>query len=375
MADYCLVEMGKKVKYNSIKKEKMMTSKNDNLSKILKFQGKSKILEAVRGIHVNNALRAAMKLDLFSLLEKFPLTAEEIKNQLKLNGRGLVDFLDTLVSLGFLTRDGNEKNAQYSNTEEISLFLTKSSPQYIGWSFEEKMQELEQKWGELTTALKTGKPQRKDIQETGKALFELTYDSDKKKQIFVEGMNFGQLASFNDFATKFDFSPYNTLCDVGGSNALFSIIVACHNKHMNFISFDLPDMEPIAQEKIAGIEVGSRIKIEKGNFFEDEFPRADVITMGNILHDWDLETKQMLVNKAYSALSKGGALVIIESLIDDKRRNNTAGLLMSLNMLLLTEGGYDFTPADFSKIAKKIGFKKTKFMPLSGDSDAVIAYK
>jgi ubiquinone/menaquinone biosynthesis C-methylase UbiE len=347
-----------------------------NISSInIEFQGKSKILSAIRGIYITNTLRAAIKLELFTLLQNKPLTAEEIKTALNLNGRGLFDFLDALVSLELLNRDGNGKDARYSNTEEVSLFLVKDSKQYIGWSIENKMQEFEQMWGALVEALKTGKPQRQDLKGTGKDLFEIAYDSKDKGRASVEGMNFGQMVSFKDFVKRFDFSGYNTLCDIGGGNGLFSIMVAEQHKHMKCITFDLPALESFARKKIEESDLLDRITIVKGDFFKDDFPRADMITMGNILHDWDLEQKKLLISKAYDVLPDGGALVAIESIIDNERRKNTVGLLMSLNMLLVTEGGFDFTASDFDSWAREAGFKKTAPLPLSGDSSAVIAYK
>ena len=351
-----------------------MTTKDNTLS-VSQFQGQSNILKAMRGIHVTHTLRAAVKLELFTLLEKAPLTGEEIKNLLKLDGRGLYDFLDTLVSMGILNREGNGKDARYGNTEEVSLFLVKDSPQYIGWSFEYKIRELEQCWGELVEALKTGKPQRHDLKSTGKDLFDVTYGSDKKSRSFVEGMNFGQMASFRDFARKFDFSGYKTLCDVGGANALFSTLVAKQHQHMKLITFDLPDLEPFARKKIEESGLSDRVTVVNGNFFKDDFPKADIITMGNILHDWNLEEKKQLIAKAYGALPPGGVFVVIESIIDDDRRENTTGLLMSLNMLLVTEGGFDFTAADFDSWTGECGFTGTAYFPLSGNSSAVIAYK
>ena len=338
------------------------------------YWGKSRIFDAVRGIHINHTLRAAVKLELFTLLENKPLTADEIKTRLKLHGRGLADFLDTLVSLGLLNRDGNGKEFRYSNTEEASQFMVKGSPYYIR-SFEHKMQVFEQSWAALAEALKTGKPQRADIKETGKDLFELNYEADEKVRGFIEGMNFGQLVSFRDFAQKFDFSGYNTLCDIGGSNGLLSILVSERNEHMKCITFDLPPLEPFALKKIEESGLSDRITVVNGNFFEDDFPKADVIAMGNILHDWNLEQKKLLISKAYDALPGGGALVVIESIIDNERRKNTAGLLMSVQMLLVTEGGFDFTAADFDSWALEAGFKETVDTSLEGNSRAVIAYK
>lgn len=352
-----------------------MKTKSNISSTNTKYQGKSKIISAIRGIYITNTLRAALKLELFTLLQNKPLTGEEIKTALNLNGRGLFDFLDASVSLELLNRDGNGKDALYSNTEEVSLFLVKGSSQYIGWYFENKMQEFEQMWGALDKALKTGKPQRQDLKDSGKDLFELAYDSKEKGRAFVEGMNFGQMASFKDFVKRFDFSGYNTLCDIGGANGLFSILVAEQHKHMKCITFDLPALESFARKKIEESGLSDRITVVNGDFFKDDFPNADMITMGNVLHDWNLEQKKLLISKAYDALYDGGALVAIERIIDNERRKNTTGLLMSLNMLLATDGGFDFTAADFDSWARETGFKKTSPLILSGDSSAVIAYK
>lgn len=353
---------------NNKKKEAKLKDKNDKL-------GKSRIIEAIRALCFNRILRTAVKLELFTLLDKKPLSGEEVKTHLDLNGRGLYDFLDALVSLELLKKDGNGIDALYSNTEEVSDFLVKSSPHYIGWAYEELMQEHDQVWGELEEALKTGKPQRQDMKDTGKDLFKLSYEAEKKSGLFIEGMDLEQRVSFEDFAKKFDFSRYNTLCDIGGSNGLLSTITAGQNKHMTFITFDLPALEPFARKKIKECSISDRIKVVSGDFFKDDFPRADMITMGNILHDWNLEEKKLLIRKAYDALPEGGAFVVIENIIDDERRKNTSGLIMSLEMLLLTEGGFDFTAADFDSWAWEAGFKKTTPMPLDGNSNAVIAYK
>ncbi|MNY39071.1 O-methyltransferase [compost metagenome] len=97
--------------------------------------------------------------------------------------------------------------------------------------------------------------------------------------------------------------------------------------------------------------------------------------MGNILHDWDEKTKLMLIRKAYDALPEGGAFVAIEGIIDDDRNKNAFGLMMSINMLIETGSGFDYTFADFNKWAKEIGFRSTSLLPLAGPTSAAIAYK
>lgn len=151
--------------------------------------------------------------------------------------------------------------------------------------------------------------------------------------------------------------------------------MALNNEHMKCTSFDLPVIEPIAQETIAGFGMADRAKAVSGDFFTDDFPKADMITMGNILHDWSLDQKKLLIKKAYDALPEGGAFVAIEEIIDDQRRENTPALLMSLNMLIEIGDASNFSGADFDSWAKEAGFKKTDKMALAGAASAVIAYK
>lgn len=177
------------------------------------------------------------------------------------------------------------------------------------------------------------------------------------------------------FLTNLIFPIYSTLCDIGGAGGYLSAQVAMNNGHMECISFDLPPVTPVATENIKNMGLADKVAIQSGDFFLDDFPKVDVITMGNILHDWGIQDKKKLIKKAYDALSQGGALVVIENIIDNDRNKNVFGLLMSLNMLIETNEGYDFTGADFDGWAKEIGFKETSIMPLTGPSSAVIAIK
>ncbi len=176
-------------------------------------------------------------------------------------------------------------------------------------------------------------------------------------------------------AEKFDFSKYETLCDVGGATGQLSIIVANRHPHMRCTTFDLPVVEPIARRTIEAAGLSDRVKASGGDFFTEPLPKADVITMGLILHDWNLERKMHLIKAAYDALPDGGAFIAIENLIDDARRENAFGLLMSLNMIIELGDGFDFTGADFAGWCREVGFKETSVIPLAGPASAGIAYK
>ena len=334
----------------------------------------SKIMQVGTGFMATKTLLTAVNMELFTILSKRELSGKEIQSKLGLHDRNLYDFLDALVALGFLRRTGLKETSLYKNTEDTEVFLDKNKPSYIGGILEMCNNRLYPFWNDLENGLKTGLPQN-ETKNGGEPIFEAVYADLKKLKEFVSAMGGVQMGNFIAFAKQFDFSSYNTLCDLGGAGALLSAQVTLNNQHMNCYSFDLPPVEPIAKENIKNMGLEDRVKVLAGDFFTDDIPKADVITMGNILHDWGKKDKIMLIKKAYAALPKGGSLVIIENIIDDNRSENAFGLLMSLNMLIETDEGYDFTTSDFNELAIAAGFKSTSLMHLTGPSSAVIAIK
>ena len=334
----------------------------------------SHIMQIGLGFWASKTLLTAVKLELFTKLAIRPLTGKEIKYEICLNERGLYDFLDTLAALGFLQKTGNKKTAVYSNSPDSDLFLDKNKLSYVGGMLEMANNRLYPFWNFLEEALRTGNPQN-EIRTGRSSFFEEIYSSVDKTREFVNAMGGIQTGNFMTFAREFDFSGYNTLCDIGGAGAQLSAQVASHNPHMTCISFDLPPVCPIALENVSKMGLASKVTIRPGDFFTDPFPKADVITMGNILHDWGIKDKKRLISKAYDALPKGGAFVVIENIIDDDRRKNAFGLMMSLNMLIETTAGFDYTAADFNEWAREAGFAETSVMPLTGPSSAIIAIK
>ncbi|MGB9513094.1 MAG: methyltransferase, partial [Candidatus Acidiferrum sp.] len=90
---------------------------------------------------------------------------------------------------------------------------------------------------------------------------------------------------------------------------------------------------------------------------------------------WNLDEKKMLLRKAYDALNPGGAVVIYESIIDDDRSQNAFGLLMSLNMLVETPGGFDYTGGDCTAWMREVGFRDARVEHLVGPESMVIGAK
>jgi predicted O-methyltransferase YrrM len=334
----------------------------------------SHIMQVGMGFWASKTLLSAVELELFTKLGSDGMTGSQIAETLELHQRAIPDFPDALVALELLEREGEGSDALYRNTQTTAVFLDKTSPTYIGGILEMSNARLFRFWGDLTEALRTGKPQN-EIKHTGKAMFEELYSEPDRLEQFMNAMAGISLGPFSALAERFDFSKYKTLCDVGGATGQLSIIVANRHPHMRCTSFDLPVVEPIAKRTIEAAGLSERVTAVGGDFFADPLPRADVITMGLILHDWNLERKMHLIKAAYDALPEGGAFIAIENLIDNARRENAFGLLMSLNMLIEFGDAFDYTGADFAGWCREVGFKETEVVPLAGPASAGIAYK
>jgi SAM-dependent methyltransferase len=334
----------------------------------------SRIMEVGMAFWPAKVLLSAIELRLFTELGNGSMNGDELQTALQLHPRANPDFFDTLVALRFLERDGDGPEARYRNTAETALFLDRNSPQFMGGFLEMANARLYPFWGDLTEGLRTGKPQN-EIKHTGAPMFAELYSRPERLEQFMDAMSGISAGNFQAFAEKFDFSRYHTLCDVGGATGQLSMLVARQHPHLQCTSLDLPAATLIAERKIAAAGLADRVSAQSIDFFTEPLPKADVITMGMILHDWNLEKKMHLIRAAYDALPPGGAFVVIENLIDDARRENAFGLMMSLNMLIEFGDAFDFTGADFSGWCREVGFSKTDVLHLAGPASAGIAYK
>ena len=332
------------------------------------------ILKTAFSFWGSKVLLTAVEFGLFTQLADRRLVGAELGAELKLHPRAIADFFDALVAMKLLGREGDGPTAKYFNTPEGALFLDENSTRYIGGILVMLNARLFKFWNDLPEALRTGKPQN-ELKHGQKGMFEELYADLPKLEQFMGAMTGLSRINFEAFADRFDFSKFQALCDIGGATGLLSIEAARKHSHLQCISFDLPPVEAIARKHIATAGLKQRVRTASGDFFKDPLPQADIITMGMILHDWNLEKKMHLIRSAYDALPPGGALVAIEALIDDARRENAQGLLMSLNMLIEFGDAFDYSGADFKKWCGEVGFKRFEVIHLAGPSSAAVAYK
>jgi len=328
------------------------------------------ILQVGLGFWASKTLLSAVEMEVFTELAKHPEDRDTLTGRLGLHPRSAHDFFDSLVALGFLERN----DGVYSNTPSTELFLDKKKPTYIGGMLEMANQRLYGHWNKLTPALRTGQMQG-EAGPNATENFAALYADPARLKSFLKAMTGVSRGANMAIAAKFPWAKYRTVVDAGPAQGDLLVQVALKNTHLLGIGFDLPEVGPIFEEYIEANSLSARVQFQPGSFFTDPIPNAEVVMMGHILHDWDLEQKRMLISKAYDALPKGGALMVYEALIDDERRKNAFGLLMSLNMLVETVGGFDYTGADCIGWMKDAGFSEAHVEHLVGPDSMVIGIK
>jgi len=330
----------------------------------------AKILETGLAFWGSKTLLSAVEMGLFTELASGPRGFEDLRGRMGLHARSARDFFDALCALGFLQK----ANDAYANTRETDLFLDRKKSSYVGGLLEMANARLYPFWGNLTEGLSTGQPQSA-VKGGGPSFFEALYAEPARLRQFLQSMTGLSKGANMTIARQFPFGDYKTFIDVGTAQGDLAVQIALVHPHMRGIGFDLPEVASVFESYVAEARIADRVTFMGGSFLDAPLPKADVVLMGHILHDWDLAQKKMLIAKAYDALPEGGALIVYEAIIDDARSKNAFGLMMSLNMLIETPGGFDYTGADCSAWMREAGFKLTRVEPLVGPDSMVVAIK
>ncbi len=328
------------------------------------------VIQIGLGFWASKTLLTATEIGLFTHLADGPLDAETLRQRLGLHPRSALDFFDALVALRLLER----QDGKYSNTPDTDFFLDRNKATYAGGILEMCNQRLYGHWGTLTEAMRTGLPQN-EARNGGDNFFADLYATPEKLKSFLKGMTGSSLGAAKAIAEKFPWEKYQTFADVGAAQGAVPVALARAHPHLKGIGFDLAPVRPVFEEYVKANAVAGRVSFQPGDFFKDPLPKADVIIMGHILHDWNLEQKRELIRKAYEALPEGGAFIVYEALIDNDRRENALGLLMSLNILIETPGGFDYTGADCQGWMRAAGFHETRVEHLTGPDSMVVGIK
>jgi SAM-dependent methyltransferase len=305
-------------------------------------------------------LLTAADLGVFSTLEREPATAARLAATLEVHPRGIPDFLTALVALGLLARDGD----RYRNTEATSQLLIPGKDSYVGGYLRRADRMLYPAWAKLGDAIRTGRPQAAD------AFAAMSADPAKLKA-FLDMMDSVNGRLVPDLLAAFPWERYRTVADVGGARGNLLARLAQAYPHLSGVVFDLPAIGPAATEHLTALGVADQVRFQPGDFFADPMPAADVVILGHVLHNWAPEERAMLVKKAYDAVPAGGALLVYDAMLEPGS-TDLDKILVSLNMLLVTEGGSEYTTEDCQTWLSSAGFHDLVVRPL-GPNDILVS--
>jgi acetylserotonin N-methyltransferase len=329
----------------------------------------SPILDLLEAFRRSKAMFAAIELGVFDRLAGRPATAAELARDLRAHADALMRLLDACVGLHLLRCDGE----RYANTPAAEAYLTSASPLRLTGYARYSDAVLWQLWAHLSDAVREGTHRWKQTFGLDGPIFDHFFRSDSDRREFLMGMHgFGQLSS-PVVVTAFDLSRFRHLVDLGGATGHLAVAACRRSPQLRATVFDLPPVLPLARELIAASGVGERIDLVAGDFFTDPLPEADLFALGRILHDWAEEKVRRLLRTVYERLPSGGALLVVEKLLDDDRSGPALAVFQSLNMLVCTEGK-ERTLAEYEGLLRNAGFSRVEGRRTEAPLDAILAH-
>jgi hypothetical protein len=326
------------------------------------------ILDIAYAFRKSKALLSAVELGVFTALGDGPLDCDTLMGRVGIHPRGGRDFLDALVALEFLDRDAA---GRYANRSDCAFYLDRGKSTYVGGSLERLSSSLYAAWAHLTQALRTG---RGDSALANGGYAGL-YADEAAFKAFLEAMTGSSLIPARSLAERFPWHRHETVIDVGTAQGCMPVVLAHSHTHLRGGGFDLPQVEPVFLDYVRKNGLSDRLRFFPGDFLYDDLPKADVLVMGRILHNWDLSTKMLLLRKAAHALPDGGALIVYDNIIDNDRRHRPHSLLASLNMLIETAAGFEYTDAECGAWMRESGFRDIRIEQLDPISTAAIGIR
>ncbi|MFE3140607.1 methyltransferase [Streptomyces scopuliridis] len=312
-------------------------------------------------------LLSALELDIFSTLGNKPLTEAELTEAAGLHPRGSRDFITALVVLGLLELD----NGRYRNSAGTDRFLDRHKNSYAGGFLERANSMLYPAWTHLTEALRTGEPQVSG--KEGDIIGQMADEPEHLRQFLTMMDSLNSLVA-PKLAAAFDWAAHSTIVDVGGARGNLSALLLAEHPHLTASVFDLPHMGPEFDAHMSKLGTGGAITFTGGDFFTGPLPGGEILIMGHVLHNWNTEQRQGLIAKAYDAVRPGGALLVYDRMMAEQP-TDLVNLVISLDMLLVTHDGSEYSAQDCRTWMADAGFSRTEAKVLSNTDTLVVGHK
>lgn len=328
------------------------------------------IIDLIEAFRRSKTMFTAVSMGIFDHLERQPATAAELAAQLPADAGALERLLDACTALRLLEKH----DGVFALTEMAQRYLCASSAWSLDGYIRYSDEALYPMWGHLADAVKEGSPRWNQVFGIDGPIFSGFFRSDEAMRRFLLGMHGLGMNNSPAIIEAFDLSSFRRMADLGGATGHLTIAACERYPNLRGVVFDLPRVAPIALETIGGSAARDRIDVVEGDFFHDELPAADLYALGRILHDWTAEKCATLLRKIHQRLPSGGALLVMEKLLNEDGVGPLSANLQSLNMLVVTEGR-ERKLSEYAQLLNDAGFSEVRGRTTGAWLDAILAVK
>ena len=329
--------------------------------------GPEAVLQIAAGTRRAKVLFVAVELGFFAELAGKPLDAEQLGTRLGLHPQGCRDLLLALLAMGLLEKGA----AGYHNAPVADAYLVPGRPGYLGGFLRFLDKVLHEAWQGLEHSVRTGEPHNADA-DAGDP-YEPMYENGSDRTGFLDAMDVLS-GSIGAQLSQLDWSRWHSFVDVGGARGNLAAQIVKANRHLTATVFDLPELEPACAAHLTELGMHDLVTFQPGDFFVDPLPAADVVIFGHVLHNWPEQRRRDLLAKAFAAVRPGGAVLVYDPMIDE-RRPQLANVLASLNMLVWSAGGAEYPVGDARGWMLDAGFGAVTARRLGPTSTLLVGHR
>lgn len=310
-------------------------------------------------------LLSANELDVFNALDEGAMTAAEVAGR----GQTNLDYTERLLNACVATKLLKKEDGRYSNLPMVDSFLVTGRPQYMG-NWIRLMAAWYAPFGELSTAIRTGKPVEDPMRHLG--------DDADYTRAFIMAMHDYAMGPGKDLLRHVDLTGRTKLLDLGGGAGSYSILLAQAYDQLRPVVYDLPGVVQIARETIAESGLSHRIDVRGGDYTSDDVGSGyDVLLLSNMLYQEDRSSCLALLRKAHAALVDGGQLILQAMFLNREKDGPAWPALQSLITLLVYHEGRTYSLDETLELITEAGFSDidVRKMSLLNAESIVVARK
>jgi SAM-dependent methyltransferase len=295
------------------------------------------------------ALRSAIELDLFTKIGSGRSTAQSLAAACAASKRGVQLLCDNLVLQGHLWKEGS----RYHLTLNSRLYLTRSSPAYMGSAVEFFASDgTIAAFSRLTEAVKRGRCASRDALSADEAYW--------VKFASAMAPLAQPVAEFAAEALAVDSAGPIQVLDIAAGHGIYGCEIALRNPDAHIFALDSSAVLQVAAHNSRKRGLADRYHLLPGDALKVKFGGPyDIILAANFAHHLDASGNVRLFKKCRRALKPRGRFVVIDC-VPDPEGGAPGGESFALQLLAVSKYGTIYTFREYSRMLRAAGFERLR---------------